>query len=104
MIAFNAPVTGGNLEEGGIRLFIGGADELDLRCKLVVNCAGLFAQNVTASIKHFPREYILKPITPKEITCPRRKTPFSHLIYPVPEEEASAFILHWICRAGPFWP
>ena len=58
MIAFNAPVTGGYLEERGIRLFVGGADELGLQCKLVVNCAGLFAQNVAASIQGFPHGYI----------------------------------------------
>ena len=87
MIAFNAPVTGGNLEESGIRLFIGGVDELDLRCKLVVNCGGLFAHNVAASIQDFPREYIPETHYAKgNYFVLAGKTPFSHLIYPVPEE------------------
>ena len=87
MIAFNAPVTGGNLEEKGIRLFVGGADELVLQCNLVVNCGGLFAQNVAASIQGFPREYIPESYYAKgNYFVLNRKSPFSHLIYPVPEQ------------------
>ena len=87
MIAFNAPVTGGYLEERGIRLFVGGVDELALQCKLVVNCAGLFAQNVAASIQDFPRDHIPETHYAKgNYFVLSGKTPFSHLIYPVPEE------------------
>ena len=87
MIAFNAPVTGGNLDEIGIRLFVGGADQLDLRCNFVVNCAGLFAQNVAASIQDFPREHIPESHYAKgNYFVLTGKAPFSHLIYPVPEE------------------
>ncbi len=87
VIAFNAPVTGGNLEENGIRLSVGGADQLDLLCSLVINCAGLFAQNVAASIQDFPLESVPESHYAKgNYFVLNGKTPFSHLIYPVPEE------------------
>ena len=87
MIAFNAPVTGGNPENNGIRLSVAGADQLDLQCNLVINCAGLFAQDVAASIQDFPREHIPESYYAKgNYFVLSGKTPFSHLIYPVPEE------------------
>ncbi len=87
MVAFNSPVTGGSVEENCIFLTVGAPNRLDLRCKLVVNCAGLFAQKIASSIQCFPKDYIPECHYAKgNYFVLNGKTPFSHLVYPVPEE------------------
>ena len=87
MIAFGARVVGGSLENNGIRLSVTGKSSLDLRCNLVINCAGLSAQEIAASITEFPRVHIPELHYAKgNYFILNGKSPFSHLIYPVPEE------------------
>ena len=50
VIAFNSPVTGGEVGENGVALRIGGAEAMTLMAREVVNAAGLFAQPVAASL------------------------------------------------------
>jgi L-2-hydroxyglutarate oxidase LhgO len=86
MIAFNTPVLRGCATAAGIELTVGGAERTCIRAQSVVNCAGLAAQSVAAAIEGFPREKV-----PPSYYCKGNyftlagRTPFSHLIYPVPE-------------------
>jgi L-2-hydroxyglutarate oxidase LhgO len=86
MIAFNTPVLRGCTTAAGIELFLGGVESACIRGQTVVNCAGLAAQSVAASIEGFPREKV-----PPSYFCKGSyftlagRSPFSHLIYPVPE-------------------
>jgi L-2-hydroxyglutarate oxidase LhgO len=86
MIAFNTPVLRGCATAAGIELTVGGVGSTCIRGQTVVNCAGLAAQSVAAAIEGFPREKV-----PPSYFCKGSyfalagRTPFSHLIYPVPE-------------------
>ena len=50
MIAFNTPVLRGCITATGIELTVGGVEGTGIRAQTVVNCAGLAAQSVAASI------------------------------------------------------
>jgi L-2-hydroxyglutarate oxidase LhgO len=86
VIAFNSPVTGGAVREGGIELRVGGDQPMTLAAREVVNAAGLFAQPVAASIQGLdpatvPPRYFAKG----SYFSLAGRAPFSHLIYPAPE-------------------
>jgi L-2-hydroxyglutarate oxidase LhgO len=87
MIAYRAPVTGGRAVDGGIELTVSGDEPMRLRARSVVNSAGLHAPAVARRIEGLPRELI-----PPAFFCKGNyytlsgARPFSHLVYPVPEE------------------
>jgi L-2-hydroxyglutarate oxidase LhgO len=87
MIAFHAPVAGGRVGEDGIELSIGGDDPMELCARSVVNSAGLHAPAVARRIEGLPPD-----LTPSAHFCKGNyytlsgARPFSHLVYPVPEE------------------
>ena len=86
VIAFNAPVAGGEVTESGIVLDVGGAAPMRLDCRSVVNSAGLQAPALSASLRglredRVPRAYFAKGNYYKL----NRRAPFGRLIYPVPE-------------------
>ena len=88
MVAFNAPVAGGEVMSGGIRLVTGGADPVTLDCALVVNAAGLAAPALARSItglspNSVPKAYFAKG---NYFALSGVRSPFSHLIYPMPEQ------------------
>ena len=84
-ISFLGPVTGGNAGGDGITLGVGGADPIDLDCRIVVNCAGLGAQGIARNIRGIPPETIPPLHYAKgnyfHLTG---RAPFAHLVYPVP--------------------
>ena len=85
-IAFRSPLLAGRIREGGIELEVGGAEPMRLLAQTVVNCAGLFAQDVARSIGGFPAERI-----PPTHYCKGNyfslsgRSPFARLVYPAPE-------------------
>jgi L-2-hydroxyglutarate oxidase LhgO len=86
-IAFRSPVLSGRVREDGIELEVGGAEATRLIARSVVNSAGLFAPQLAASIEGFPRAHV-----PPARFCKGNyfslagRSPFRHLIYPVPEK------------------
>ncbi len=83
--AFLSPVLRGRVEPGGIVLDVGGAEPTALRCRVLVNAAGLHAPTLARAIagvapEAVPREYYAKG---NYYTLSGR-SPFSRLIYPVP--------------------
>ncbi|NTV10281.1 MAG: NAD(P)/FAD-dependent oxidoreductase [Zoogloea sp.] len=81
-----APVTGGRLADGRIELEIGGAEPMRLSARTVVNAAGLAAPRVAAGLQGFPPARVPTARYAKgNYFSLRGKTPFSRLIYPVPE-------------------
>jgi L-2-hydroxyglutarate oxidase LhgO len=84
VIAFNAPVIGGRVGNDGFVLEIGGADPMTLRCRLLVNAAGLQAQAVAASIAGIPDVPPTRYCKGNYFALAGR-SPFSRLIYPIPE-------------------
>jgi L-2-hydroxyglutarate oxidase LhgO len=84
-VAFHAPMVSGRVLDEGFELAVDGAEPTRVRCRFIVNAAGLFAPAVARSIDGVPRERI-----PPAYFCRgvyftlSGKTPFRHLIYPVP--------------------
>lgn len=90
MLAYQSPLIAakpmGNNAQDGFELLIGGADGMALRTKLLINCAGLSAPAVARHIEGLPAEQIPKAYFAKgNYFSLSGKSPFSHLIYPIPE-------------------
>ncbi|WP_315835406.1 NAD(P)/FAD-dependent oxidoreductase [Bradyrhizobium prioriisuperbiae] len=85
-IAFNAPLLQGRAVGGEISVDIGGEAPMSLACRLLVNAAGLNATAIARSIDGMPVEKIPTAYLAKGnyFSCGVR-SPFTHLIYPVPE-------------------
>ncbi|WP_417453820.1 NAD(P)/FAD-dependent oxidoreductase [Kiloniella sp.] len=86
MIAFNTPVTGGDVSNHRIILHTGGESPMALQAKTVINAAGLHAPTLAASLTHFPKDCVPALFYAKgNYFSLSGKAPFSNLIYPVPE-------------------
>jgi L-2-hydroxyglutarate oxidase LhgO len=95
MIAYLSPVLGGAVESAGFTLEVGGATPMRLACDILVNSAGLYAQEVAAKIDGLAPE----TIPPRHLAKGSYFTmsgapPFSRLIYPAPEEKFASLGLH----------
>ncbi len=86
MFAFHSPVIQGRVTDGGIEIEVGGAELMNLRCRLLVNSAGLYAPTLARKIVGMPiRSRAARRTTPRATTSPLAgRSPFSRLIYPVP--------------------
>ena len=86
MIAYRAPLLGGEVVPGGIQLRVGGAEPMAIECRILVNAAGLQAPAVARKIAGIPSQTI-----PQAWLCKgsyyglAARAPFQRLIYPVPE-------------------
>ena len=86
MIAFNSPVESGAIEGDGILLNVGGHSPMRLKCRIVVNAAGLTAPMLGRKIAGLAPETV-----PANYYCKGNyftlagRSPFSRLIYPAPE-------------------
>ena len=90
MIAYQSPLISakaiGANAEGGFELDIGGPDGMRIQTKLLINCAGMSAPAVAKKIEgldnsHIPKAYFAKG----NYFSLSGKSPFQHLIYPIPE-------------------
>lgn len=85
MIAFHAPVVSGRIGDGGIVLNVGGDQPMRLRCRTVINAAGLHAPALARSITGIPADRIPAAYFAKgSYFSLSGRSPFSRLIYPVP--------------------
>ncbi len=86
MVVLRAPVLSGHVEARGFALEIGGAEPMRLACRRLVNSAGIHAPSLARRIAgippaSIPRDYFCRGVY---FTLAGR-SPFRHLIYPVPE-------------------
>jgi L-2-hydroxyglutarate oxidase LhgO len=85
MFVFHAPVVGGRAVDGGVEIDVGGAEAMSLRCRLVVNSAGLHAPALARSIQGMPTQLVPTAYYAKgNYFSLAARAPFSRLIYPVP--------------------
>jgi L-2-hydroxyglutarate oxidase LhgO len=87
-LALASPVLRGKVENDGIALDVGGAEAMTLKCKMVVNAAGLRAQAVGGSIEGLPPATV--PPTHYAIGhyyTLTGKSPFGRLVYPVARQD-----------------
>ncbi|HWA13089.1 MAG TPA: NAD(P)/FAD-dependent oxidoreductase [Burkholderiales bacterium] len=83
-IVFRSPVAAGRVTPEGIVLEVGGAESMSLLCKSVVNCGGLFAQDVARAIEGVPDAAIPPQYFAKaHYYTLSGKSPFRRLVYPV---------------------
>ncbi len=83
--AFFSPVLGGRVVTGGIEIDVGGADPMSLRCRLLVNSAGLHAPDFARRIAGVAADRIPTAFYAKgNYFNLLGRSPFSRLIYPVP--------------------
>jgi len=86
VFVFHSPVTGGRVTDSGIEITVGGAEPIGLRCRLLVNSAGLHAPAVAHSLEGMPPRFIPPIYYAKgNYFTLAGRSPFSRLIYPVPE-------------------
>lgn len=84
-VAFRSPVLSGRVLNDGFRLEVGGDEPTTIRCRILVNAAGLHAPALAHTIEGVPPESI-----PPAYFCRgcyftlSGRTPFRRLIYPVP--------------------
>lgn len=87
-LALESPVVGGALEDDGIRLDIGGAEPMSLKCSTVINSAGLSAQAVAKSIAGVPAQTIPPSFYAiGHYYTLAGKAPFRRLVYPVARQD-----------------
>lgn len=85
--AFLSPVTGGRVEKHGITLDVGGREPSQLRARIVVNAAGLGAQEVARAIAGIPKPSIPPLYYAKgNYFSLLGRPPFARLVYPVPDQ------------------
>jgi L-2-hydroxyglutarate oxidase LhgO len=86
-IAFRTPVMASRVENDQIVLETGGREAAKLKTNLVVNAAGLDAWSFSENLRGLDRTTIPPKCLAKGnyFTLSGRKSPFRHLVYPVPE-------------------
>jgi L-2-hydroxyglutarate oxidase LhgO len=90
MVAYQSPLLSakpiGTQGQDGYELNIGGADGMQVATKLLINCAGMSAPAVANKIEGLAENQIPKAYFAKgNYFSLSGKSPFTHLIYPVPE-------------------
>jgi len=90
MIAYHSPLMSanpiGHSAEGGFELSIGGPDGMKLQTKLLINCAGMSAPAIAQKIEGLNKDQIPQAYFAKgNYFSLSGKSPFTHLIYPIPE-------------------
>ncbi|MBU3615438.1 NAD(P)/FAD-dependent oxidoreductase [Polynucleobacter sp. Latsch14-2] len=90
MIAYQSPLISakpiGDNAKDGFELEIGGADGMKIQTKLLINCAGMSAPAIARKIEGLSQEHIPKAYFAKgNYFSLSGKSPFKHLIYPIPE-------------------
>lgn len=85
LFVFNSPVLGGRATGDRVELTIGGEETTTLRCRLVVNSAGLHAPALARSIAGMPSQMVPREHYAKgNYFSLAGRSPFARLIYPVP--------------------
>lgn len=85
MIAFMSPVLGGSVSGDKITLSVGGEMPMELECEELINSAGLGAQDISQKLEGLNPDTIPPLFFAKgNYFTLTGKTPFNHLIYPVP--------------------
>lgn len=80
------PVAGGRIGRGGIALRTGGAEPYELRCRRLVNAAGLGAQALARRLEGLPAALVPPAFYAKgHYFTLSGRAPFQHLVYPMPD-------------------
>jgi L-2-hydroxyglutarate oxidase LhgO len=87
MFAFFTPFIRGHVDDDGFILEVGGAAPMQIKTRSLVNCAGLGAQHVAATLSGYPPSRIPPLYYAKgNYFALRGKAPFARLVYPLPDQ------------------
>lgn len=85
VLVFFSPVLGARAAGRGMEVDVGGEEPVTLRCRLLINAAGLHAPGLAQKIDGMPPDRIPQAYYAKgNYFTLAAKSPFSRLIYPVP--------------------
>lgn len=85
MLVFFSPVLGARVADRKIEIDVGGEDPITLRCRTLVNSAGLHAPGLARKIVGMPQDRVPTAYYAKgNYFTLTGRSPFSRLIYPVP--------------------
>jgi L-2-hydroxyglutarate oxidase LhgO len=112
ILVTHTPVVAGKIESDGILLRTGGDDPFELRCRILVNSAGLYAQELARRLEGFPTECVPPTFYAKgHYFTLGGRAPFQHLVYPMPDHAGLGIHvtldLGGQCKFGPdvsSWP
>ena len=86
MLVTHTPVVAGKVESDGILLRTGGDEPFELRCRILINSAGLYAQELARRLEGFPSERVPPTFYAKgHYFTLSGRAPFQHLVYPMPD-------------------
>ena len=86
VVAFQARVEHGRITSQGFELTVGGEAPLQLRARHLINAAGHGAWDIARQLDGYPAQLIPEQALAKgSYFTLRGRSPFSHLVYPVPE-------------------
>jgi L-2-hydroxyglutarate oxidase LhgO len=86
MLVTHTPVVAGKIQSDGFLLRTGGADPFELRCRVLVNSAGLYAQELARRLDGFSTEFVPPTFYAKgHYFTLSGHAPFQHLVYPMPD-------------------
>jgi L-2-hydroxyglutarate oxidase LhgO len=86
MLVTHTPVVAGKIESDGFLLRTGGEDPFELRCRVLVNSAGLYAQELARRLDGFSTEFVPPTFYAKgHYFTLSGHAPFQHLVYPMPD-------------------
>lgn len=108
----HTPVAGARIEPDGIVVRTGGAEPFELKCRVLINSAGLQAQHLARCIEGLPAVRVAPTHYAKgHYFTLSGKSPFGHLVYPMPDHAGLGIHvtldLGGQCRFGPDvsgWP
>jgi L-2-hydroxyglutarate oxidase LhgO len=84
-VIVNTPVLRGRIARSGIELDAGGTEPVTVRCQVLVNSAGLFAQHVASTIEGLDRATVPPCHYAKgHYFVLSSRSPFRRLVYPMP--------------------
>lgn len=85
-VALNAPVLSGQADSQGITLQVGGEQPMEIRTRVLINSAGLGAQELANKLQGMPATQVPAQYLAKgNYYSLAGRSPFARLIYPVPE-------------------
>jgi L-2-hydroxyglutarate oxidase LhgO len=85
VFVFHSPVLSGRAVEDGVEIAVGGTEPMALRCRLLINSAGLHAPALARGIVGMPTQLVPTQYYAKgNYFTLAGRSPFSRLIYPVP--------------------
>jgi L-2-hydroxyglutarate oxidase LhgO len=85
LFVFHSTVEGGRAVSEGVEIEVGGAEAMSLRCRLLINSAGLHAPALARRIVGMPSQLVPQAYYAKgNYFTLTGRSPFSRLIYPVP--------------------